>query len=93
MQFTEQIIVNNFYLFIRKHFEHPSLQHLGIPVHLAICTKLLGKSVEGSLAKLLLVQLEVRLTLHAVRGIAAAQPTICSVLYLQGFVAATVLVM
>lgn len=34
VQFTEQIIMNNFYLFIRKIFEHPSLQHLGIPVHM-----------------------------------------------------------
>lgn len=33
IQFTELITVNNFYLFIRKYLEHPSLQHLGIPVH------------------------------------------------------------
>lgn len=60
MQFTEQITVNNFYLFIRKYFEHASLQHLRIPVHLDICARLLGKAVEVSLAKLLLMQLEVR---------------------------------
>lgn len=52
--------MNNFYLFIRKYFEHASLQHLRIPVHLDICARLLGKAVEVSWAKLLLMQLEVR---------------------------------
>lgn len=59
MQFTEQITVNNFFLFIRKNLEHPRLQDLGIPVHQDTCTELLVKS-EVSLAKLLLMQLEVR---------------------------------
>lgn len=48
VQFTEQITVNNFYLFIRKYFEHASLQHLRTPVHLDICARLLGKAVEVS---------------------------------------------
>lgn len=34
--------------------------HSGIPVHEDECTKLFGTSVEGSFAKLLLMQLEVR---------------------------------
>lgn len=51
VQFTEQIAVNNFYLFIRKYLEHPRLEHLGIPVHWA---------TQRKSAKLLLMQLEVR---------------------------------